>query len=110
MANDMLTPADLAHLVGAPLTDAEVDAAVGALRTALGWHVAPVRTETVLLDVTWAEDTLRLPTRKLEAVDAVRDVERGVAVDPARYRVSHTRARVRRRGGYWPHGFEAVSV
>lgn len=110
MTNDMIAPDALAHLPGAPFTVEEVDSAVASLRTALGWHIAPVRVETVALDVDWGEDTLRLPTRKLVSVEAVRDLDRATLIDPARYRVSRTLARVRRRGGCWPSGFEAVEV
>lgn len=113
MTNDLAGPTDLAHLPGAPFTDAEVDGAVGALRDALGWHVAPERAETgVPFDVMPMEDTLRLVTRKLVSVQAVRRVSTS---DPAgtpitNYRISRRQGIVRRTGMYWPCGLEAVEV
>lgn len=111
MANDMLTPGDLAYLPGAPFTEAEVDAAVAAIRAAAGWHIAPVRVEVgVPLDVVCAEPTLRLPTRKLVSVEAVRNADTAALIGADRYRVSHERGRIRRRSGFWPAGYEAVEV
>lgn len=113
MTNDLAGPTDLAHLPGAPFTDAEVDAAVGALRDALGWHVAPERADTAVpFDVQPYEDTLRLVTRKLVSVQAVR---RTSTSDPTgtpitNYQISRRQGIVRRRGSYWPCGLEAVEV
>lgn len=110
MTNDLASPEDLAYLPGAPFSDDEVDAAVAAMRTAAGWHIAPERAETVALDVVCAEPVLRLPTRKLGSVDAVRNADTAEVVDADRYRVSHTRARVRLKGTFWPSGYEAIEV
>ena len=62
MANDLVTLDDLSGLPGAPFTETEVEIAVASLRSALGWHVAPVRVETVSLDVNWPARWLSLPT------------------------------------------------
>jgi hypothetical protein len=110
MANDMLNPGDLAYLPGAPFTDAEVDAAVSALRAAAGWHIAPEKAETVALDTYCGDVSLQLPTRLLVSVEAITDVDRDAVVDPARYRVSRARCRVRRRSGVWPEGYERIEV
>lgn len=110
MANDMVTPQDLEHLPGAPFTDDEVDAAVAAVRLAAGWHIAPELTETITLDVTAYDSWLRLPTLKLVSVDAVRDTDDDSVFDAAKYRVSHRLAQVRKRTGYWPHGYERIEV
>lgn len=109
MVNDLVTPDDLAYLPGAPFSDDEVNAAVAAVRTAAGWHIAPQRTETVTLDVARYDRWLRLPTRKLLAVTQVRNADTGEVLDPASYRVSLDRAQIKRRT-WWPDGYEAVEV
>lgn len=108
MSNDLVSVAVLAYLPGAPFTNGEVDAAVAALRSALDWHVAPERTETVSFDVAYQQYRLVLPTRKLVSVDEVRigaDV-----VDPANYQVSTNLAQIVKSSGYWPSGYGAVEV
>lgn len=109
MTNDLAAPADLTHLPGAPFTDAEVDAAVASVREAAGWHIAPVRAETATLDVTCYDRWLRLPTRQLVSVTAVRNADTAEVVDPASYRVSRKLAQVK-RDRYWPSGYEAIEV
>lgn len=110
MANDLATLIDLADLPGAPFTDAEVDAAAAAVRTAAGWHIAPQRTETVSLDVTCWERWLRLPTRKLVSVTAIRKASDSAVIDAARYEVSRRLATVKRKSSYWPEGYESTEV
>jgi hypothetical protein len=110
MSNDLVTPAELAHLPGAPFSDIEVDAAVAAVRAAAGWHIAPVREETITLDVAHCESWLRLPTQALVSVDEIRDADTGTVIDAARYRVSERLAQVRKRSGYWPHGYGRIEV
>ncbi|BDY31409.1 hypothetical protein [Mycolicibacterium mageritense] len=108
MANDLVQPSELAYLPGGPFTEGEVDAAVAALRQAVRWHIAPVRSETVTLDVGRYENVLQLPTRKLVSVAEVRS--NGVVVDPASYEVSIGLAQVKLAYGYWGAGFGAVDV
>lgn len=110
MANDLASPSDLVDLPGAPFTDAEVDAAVAAVRTTAGWHIAPQNPETVELDVTCWERWLRLPTRKLVEVTAVRKTADATVIDAAKYTVSKRLAMVKHRSSYWPEGYEAVAV
>lgn len=111
MANDMVSPDDVAYLPGAPFTEAEVDAAVAELRTEAGWHIAPVHVDTgIALDVVCWEPTLRLPTRKLVSLDEVRNADSGAVIAASRYRVSHGFCRVRLKCGFWPDGYEAVEV
>lgn len=108
MTNDLVGPNDLAHLPGAPFTNGEVDSAVGALRAALGWHVAPERAETgVPFDVEPCEDTLRLATRKLVSVQAVRRTSNDTTITG--YQVSRRQGIIRRRGS-WPSGLESVEA
>lgn len=109
MANDLASPTDLAGLPGAPFTEAQVDAAVQAVRNAAGWHIAPERTETVVLDIVCAERRLRLPTRKLVAVAEIRDADTDEVVVADTYRVSHALAQVK-RSSWWTSGFETVEV
>lgn len=119
--NDLAGPSDLTGLPGAPFTDAEVDAAVAAVRAAAGWHIAPVRADVaVVLSVEdYYRTLLRLPTRKLLSVEEIRDavtnpVEDGsgtsTPIDDSTYRVITSRNAVLKTSGYWPYGLDAVEV
>jgi hypothetical protein len=111
MTNDMgLTPTDFDGLPGAPLTQAEIDAAVAAVRTAAGWHIAPERDETLTLDVDCWERTLRLPTKQLASVDEVRDTKLSTVIAATTYEVSVAKGAVRKCGGVWPHGYGRLEV
>lgn len=113
MSNDLVTPGDLEGFPGAPFTDAEVDTAVSLIRDVAGWHIAPVRDETVVLDVVVWERWLRLPTLQLVQVTEVRDVLDPVnpaVIDPSSYRVSHKLAQIKHSCGFWPAGYEAAAV
>lgn len=110
MSNDLVVPDDLAHLPGAPFSEAEVDAAVADVRGATDWHIAPTKTETVTLDVVCRESRLRLPTRKLLAVTAIRDADTDAVIAASLYRVSLNLGQVMRKSGYWPAGFGRVEV
>lgn len=107
MTNDMAAPADLAELPGAPFTDAIVDAAVSDLRSRLGWHVAPERTETLELDHDGGRDLI-LPTRQIVSITEIRDVSGDTPVVLTGWRVS------KRKGimtGYsWPCGTAVLEV
>lgn len=103
-------PADLAGFPGAPFTQDEIDRAVESVQAVVGWHVFPVLSTTVALDVVRGDDTLRLPTRRLVSVESVTDVDRATVYAPTSYRVSRERGRIRKRGGSWPGGFERVEV
>lgn len=110
MPNDLVDPTALDHLPGAPFSEVEVAAAVADVRGAAGWHIAPVRTETVTLDVSRGEPRLRLPTRKLVAVSAIRDNDTAAVISASTYRVSLDLAQVKRRSSCWPSGFGRISV
>ncbi|GAA1992882.1 hypothetical protein GCM10009718_33250 [Isoptericola halotolerans] len=113
MTNDMVGPEDLDDRPGAPFSETEVDAAVAAMRKTAGWHIAPKRpSETVYLDVGMRERVLRLPTLKLDEIADVRDAtgDDPVTIEPGGYRASRRTGLVRRTGGYWPAGYEAVEV
>lgn len=108
MANDLVTPSELAYLPGAPFTAGEVDAAVASIRAALEWHIAPDLQKTVTFDVRQSQQRLLLPTRNLVSVDEVR--ADGEIVDPTAYQVSTTLAQVIKKSGSWPVGFGTVEV
>lgn len=110
MANDLASPSDLVGLSGAPFTDAEVDAAVGDVRRAAGWHIAPEQTDTIQLDVTCYERFLRLPTRKLVAVVEIRKTTDASVIAATTYQTSRKLATVKRTSTVWPEGYEAVEV
>lgn len=65
---------DLAEFPGAPFTQSIVDAVVTRLERELGWHVAPVKTETLRarMPAGAARDQLLLPSRHVTGVTAVR--------------------------------------
>ena len=109
MANDLLPPEALSGLPGAPFTDVEVDAAVAALRGVIGWHVAPARVETVLMDVNWPARWMTLPTRLLASVDSIADADTGEVIPADQYRVS-THLHSVRQSTRWPLGYESVEV
>lgn len=110
MTNDLVAPAELSYLPGSPFTDDEVDAAVEALRTAMRWHIAPVREETVTLDVDDCAPILQLPTRQLVSVDEVRDADTANVVAASEYRVSKPLAQAKRNFGYWESGYARIQV
>ena len=107
----MVDATDLAYLAGAPFTDDEVDAAIATVRSAAGWHIAPVVEETeVLFDIDRYQQALRLPTRKLISVEEIRDADTQTVVPSTSYRISHTRNQVLLYSSYWSYGFERVEV
>lgn len=111
MANDLIPDPDLlTGLPGAPFNPDEVDAAVADVRGAARWHIAPVKTETVTLDVVCGERRLRLPTRQLVVVTAVRDTDTDTVIDPTTYRVSKTLGQVMKKSGCWPAGLGRIEV
>lgn len=107
MSNDLADPPDLADYPGAPFSQQVVDGAVGALRRRAGWHIAPLKTETVTVD---GSDTrlLVLPTLQLTAVSEVRDVSGTSPV--VLHNWSAARAGMLRRADGWPCGFLAVAA
>jgi hypothetical protein len=110
MPNDLIDPNDLAHLPGAPFSYEEIDAAVSAVRAAAGWHIAPSRAETKTLDVQCYESLLRLPTRALTSVTAVRDTDTAEVIASTKYRISKSLGQVVHKTGYWPAGYGRVEV
>lgn len=108
MANDLVTPGDLSGLPGAPFDDAVVDLAVASLRAAVGWHIAPSRTETLTVDGEGGGYVM-LPSLNVTDVTAVRDI-----YTPA---TPHTmtgfrwsKAGVLTVPGYVPYGYASLEV
>lgn len=106
----MVDASDLTHLLGAPFTDDEVDAAVATVRSAVEWHISPERSETVTLDVQCGTTVLRLPTRRLVSVEEIRDVDTDTAISASTYRVSAALGQVAKKGGWWPAGYGRLTV
>lgn len=107
-ATAALTPDDLAGQAGAPFTTAETEQALAVLRALAGWHIAPVQSDTVVLDHDGGP-VAHLPTLRLVSVDRVEDL-----TDPARpvtlsgVRASHA-GMIHRAAGL-PTGFGALRV
>lgn len=99
---------DLAYLPGAPFSDDEIDAAIATVQAAAGWHIAPVESQTVALNVGCWEPMLRLPTLRLVSVEEIRDADTDTIIDPTTYRVLTTA--VLKLNGYWPSGYERIEV
>lgn len=93
---------------GAPFAAATIASAVDSIRDDVGWHIAPVRTETLLLDSDGGR-LLVLPTLRLVAVTSVRDVtDPDSPVDLDDWRKTRSGMLYRRSG--WPCGFETIEV
>lgn len=109
MANDLVQPSDLAEFPGAPFPETIVDAAVSALRDDAGWHIAPSRTETMLIDAEGGR-RLFLPTMYLTAVSEIRIVSADPVdiPDPDGYQKS--RRGVITASFWWPCRDESVEV
>lgn len=75
-----------------------LDGASEAVQEYCGWHIAPVLTETVIVDGTGTQ-IQTLPTLGLVSVETVS--ENGVSFDPAYLDWSTNGVLEKRRGGYW---------
>ena len=69
----LLWASELTGFPGAPFAEALVEAAGERIRDACGWHIAPVVSETVTVDVK-GSGVVVLPTRMLVNVTEIRDV------------------------------------
>lgn len=106
--NGMVEPSDLENLPGAPFDDDEVDIAVGTLRKALMWRIAPEETETITFDIKPQQRKLLLPTAYLVKIEEIR--ANGVVVPSASYEASKNLSIVKLKSGWWPEGYGAVEV
>lgn len=109
----LVEASDVAGFPGAPFPAATLTAAAESVRGDAEWHIAPLVTETVVLDVNGGR-FLFLPTLKLVEVTAVRDVTYPDAtVEVLDFRTQATarfRAGVLERPGGWPYGVVEVDM
>lgn len=98
-----VAPADLAGFPGAPFTQPHIDAVLAKLERTLGWHVAPVQTETLSVRTDGGR-MLFLPSRKVTEVTEVR-IDGLVRADWIL--TGETEAMLE---GYWPKGTYEVDV
>jgi hypothetical protein len=108
--NPLVEGYHLNGLVGAPFDPEVVFNAGDVIRDRCGWHVAPVVTETLTVDSDGGR-WLILPTRRLTAVTAIRDVTRQSPVTLEGWRWTAT-GTIERTGSWarWPKGLRAVEV
>lgn len=76
MPNTLVDPTDIMDFPGGPFEDQVVDAAVASVRAEAGWHIAPQVTQTLTVD-SYGGTLLILPSRRIVAVTAVRNVTTG---------------------------------
>lgn len=106
----LLYELDLEGFAGAPFVEAAVTAVGERIRDACRWHVSPVVTETLTVD-SRGGIALFLPTLKLTAVSAVRDVtDPDAPVAITGYRWSTGGVLTRTGGMRWPYGSRTVEV
>lgn len=103
----MVQTSDLTDFPGAPFSQKIVDSAVRELRSRLGWHVAPVATETLTLDHEGGRD-LVLPTRQIISVAEIRDISGSTPTVMSGYRASKNTGII--TGAYWPCGLSVLEV
>ena len=83
-----------------------VAAATQAIRDYCGWHVAPVKEETITLDGT-GTSTILLPSRLVVVVTSVKI--RGEVLPETAYEWS-TIGALRRLNGNWPDAYRSIEV
>lgn len=98
--NDLVSHYDLLSYPGGPFGEAGVDAAVEAVRAEAGWHIAPVRTETVLVVSSGGPDLI-LPSRRVVSVSS--------AAGGTDFEL-HPGAVLHRKAGCWPVGVVQVTM
>lgn len=104
--NDLVSPIDLDGFPGAPFDSVLVDSAVAQVRARAGWHIAPVRTETVILSHFGGSPWLVLPTRRLVSVNAIR--VNGVAASSSTFQVYGSGMVLKQRS--WLRGWDAGTI
>jgi hypothetical protein len=108
MTNTLVDPPDLADYPGAPFSQKVIDAAVANLRGVVGWHIAPEVTETITVDGS-PDKLLVLPSLRIVAITAVRDITGTTPVTLTGYRIN-TKTGILQRDEGWPDGFQAIEV
>lgn len=102
----LVEPAALSDFPGT-FTATQINIAAAGLRSAAGWHIAPVVVETVTVDSDGGP-ILFLPTLHLVNVTEVRDVTGDTPRVLTNWRKSAT-GTLTRLGG-WPYGASAIEV
>ena len=109
MSAPLLWSSDLDSFEGAPFADGRVLIAGEQIRAACGWHVAPLVTETLRLDVDSPTLTLVLPSKRVTAISAVRDMTGAAPVAITGFAWSRN-GLLTLSGGRWPCGLGAIEV
>lgn len=112
------TPAELSAytngLISAtdPRADDILSGATLALQRLAGWHIAPIQTDTLLLDGASVGDILHLPSLAVRSIDAISSTWWGTTTvfDLAEVEWSANGNVRRRYGACWPEGFRNISV
>lgn len=110
--DDLVKSDELTGFPGAPFSSGVVSAVADAVRVDAGWHIAPVRVETVEVDTDCSRVAL-LPSLRVVEVSEVRDADSGNVISG--WRLSKHRGTLTRRSGSWPaqievdltHGYES---
>lgn len=110
---DLANAGQLAGYPGAPFPPEQVKAAGAHIRALCGWHIAPVLTQTLILDSDGASELL-VPSLYVRDVTAVRVVRPGASVaTPAtgwNQRTGWSRDGILYLSGGFPRGFRSVEV
>lgn len=101
----LVEPGDLAEFPGAPFKSNTVKAAAGQVRRICGWHIAPVVSETLVLDHD-GSSVLYLPSLKIESVEKVEDLTGTTPRELSGWRWSG----VGLIEGAFPRGYRSVAV
>lgn len=113
MAED-LTPADVsAYTKGRldasdPETQRALDAALARVRNYCGWHVSPVRTETITKDGTNSR-WLFLPTQKIVEITSVTECDTVLDLDTAKTSAD-TMGLLVKQCDHWRYGYGNIEI
>lgn len=113
-----LTPDDVQRYTGGRLSASDpetarmLNAALGAARREVGWHVSPVYTDVELtLDGPgWGVHKLRLPTKKIVALNSVIDGGKTLVIGTDVVQAAQVPGLLVRRHGCWSHHYSDITV
>lgn len=108
-----IEPLASAEEVGGTLTQGQIDRAASAIRAACGWHIAPVVTETIIVNSDGSQDLL-LPSLRVVDVTAVRIWNESTktleSVQDWSLRTGWAAGGILHRDGCWPRGYRVIEV
>lgn len=107
MAGELVLASDLVSYPGSPFSADVVASAAESVRSDAGWHIAPVVTETVILDGTGSK-MLLLPTLKVVAVTEVRVWENDAWTVRTGWRIGQSGTLV--HDDRWCYGLDSIQV